>query len=224
MSVFCYKKLAPSISLGCKFRQIREERGLNLEQLCRRLQIAPRYLRAIEEENYSALPLAKAYRFAYIREYADELGLPTSGCLEQFCRENGLSDTTPIHPCRSLRWSTFAPLSSILRLALLSSFILLFIGYLIWQINGIATPPKLFVYSPSEGAVVAEPIAVIQGETALESKLTINGQNIMLNERGQFETKVDLIPGVNTLSIISTKKHGKTTTITRHLVVQSPIK
>jgi hypothetical protein len=42
----------------------------------------------------------------------------------------------------------------------------------------------------------------------------------MVNEQGHFETKVDLTTGLNTITILATKKHGKTTAITRHIVVK----
>ncbi|MCX6779887.1 MAG: hypothetical protein NT034_01765 [Candidatus Magasanikbacteria bacterium] len=46
-----------------------------------------------------------------------------------------------------------------------------------------------------------------------------NGQEIKVDENGQFNTTILLADGVNTLTLSTTKKHGKTTTLVRHIVV-----
>lgn len=107
------------------------------------------------------------------------------------------------------------------RNALLLCIVLLFGGYLATQIRGILKPPKLMVYAPQDGHVVTELATVVQGETEAEARLTINGQGVVVDEAGRFETKVDLTEGVNTITILATRKHGKTTTVVRNLVVKT---
>ena len=102
-------------------------------------------------------------------------------------------------------------------------FILGFLGYLFWQINGILQPPKLLIYTPADGYVSSHLSTLVQGETEMEVKVTVNGKEIMANERGQFEAMVDLSNGVNAITISAMKKHGKTTTVTRHVVVKNPL-
>jgi hypothetical protein len=77
------------------------------------------------------------------------------------------------------------------------------------------------VFSPAEGSIVTEASTLVEGVTEAESQLAVNGQEVIMNADGKFEAELNLIPGLNTITIASTKKkHGKTTTITRHVIVR----
>ncbi|KKW09342.1 MAG: Transcriptional regulator, XRE family [Candidatus Kaiserbacteria bacterium GW2011_GWA2_49_19] len=220
MSIFCYKNLALADRLGERLQKKRRGLQLTIAELARRTRIAPKHLSALEQSNFTELPKAKAFRLAYVREYATALSLKGDECVEQFTREDGLSDAPLIHPHRAIRGFPFASVSLFLRNALVLGGAALFAGYLLWQVRGVLEPPRLVVYSPIEGQVSRAPVALVQGETEPETRLTVNGQNIMVNDQGAFETKIDLSTGLNTIIITAEKKHGKTTAVTRHLVVQ----
>jgi len=220
MSIFCIKKLAPCVRLGEKFRQKRADLQLDIETVAARTNIQKKYLLAIEEGLYRILPKAKTYRLAYVRQYAEAVGLDAKEAVQQFSHEDGLEDLTQVHPHRSIKIFPFASISIFFRNSVLIASVVLFMSYLGWQVHGILQPPRLMVYAPVEGYVLSHPAALVQGETDKETRLTVNGQDIMVNEAGQFEAKIDLATGVNTIVITATKKHGKTTSITRHLVVK----
>ncbi len=52
----------------------REKAGVSLEDIVLRTKITPRFLRAIEDENFQLLP-GGIFTTSYIRQYADALGL-----------------------------------------------------------------------------------------------------------------------------------------------------
>ncbi len=220
MSIFCAKKLAPCIRLGDKFRQKRADLQLDIHTIAARTAIQKKYLEAIENAQYSLLPKAKAYRLAYVRQFAEAVGLDPAQCAEQFLHEDGLHDLTIVHPHRSIKLFPFSSISIFVRNGVLIAGVLLFVVYLGWQVHGILEPPHLEVFAPVEGYILNNPTALVQGETDKETRLTVNGQDIMVNEAGQFEAKIDLSTGVNTIVITATKKHGKVASVTRHLVVR----
>ena len=111
MSVFCYKNLALTDRLGERFQKKRQNLQLTIEELSERTRISPKHLLAMEQGKFAELPKAKAFRLAYIREYAAALGLGSDDCIEQFAREDGLSDTPIIHPHRNLHNLRFASIS-----------------------------------------------------------------------------------------------------------------
>ncbi|MEK7213449.1 MAG: helix-turn-helix domain-containing protein [Patescibacteria group bacterium] len=221
MAIFCLKKIESPVRLGERLRKAREGRGLTLEEIVTTTHIPLEYLAALEESNFSKLPKARGYRLAYLREYAEALELSPSSCLHQFHKEEGWEDIKNIHPRKDLKISRFYSLSFLARNILIAIFVLAFAGYLIWQVRGILEPPQLAIFFPPEGAVSDKLNIVVQGETEKESRLSINGQEIMINEQGRFESMVDLSEGLNTVIISATKKHGKTTTITRHIVAKT---
>lgn len=220
MSIFCYKNLALTERLGERLQKKRQSLQLTIEELAERTRISPKNLLALEQGNFTKLPKAKAFRLAYIREYATALGLDGNAYIEQFTREDGLLDAPLIHPHRDLRRFPFASISLFLRNVLVIGGVSLFAGYLFWQVRGVLEPPRLVVYAPIEGLVLHSPAALVQGETDPETHLSVNGQDIMVNDKGIFETKIDLSGGMNTIVFTAEKKHGKTTVVTRHLVVQ----
>ena len=220
MTIFCYKKVTPPMRLGEIFQKAREEKNLDRRAFVRLTQIPEKYLIAIEEGKFNFLPKAKAHRLAYIRSIAKVLELPADECIVQFEKEAGLDNADLAHPLRSIKLFPIATISIFIRNLAIASLAIFFVGYLGWQVRGVLQPPYLAVFTPVEGNVVTSPRPNILGETEKETRLTVNGQEIMVNEQGQFSADVDLSGGVNTIQISATKKHGKTTTIVRHVVVR----
>ena len=221
MPIFCLKNLESPVRIGERFKKAREEQHLSLDDIYKKSRIPLKYLEAIEAGRFQELPQAKAHRLAYIRKYAEALNLHPASFLYQFSQESDLANYTPTHPRRALKLWSFNSLSNIFRSLAITVLLLGFLGYLTWQVNGILQPPKLTVFSPADGYISSKPMALVQGETEKEVRLTVNGKDIMPNDYGRFEIPVDLSNGVNTITISAIKKHGKITTITRHVIVKS---
>lgn len=220
MSIFCFKKIDTAVRLGDQLRSRRETLKLSLEQAADRTRIPLKYLAALESSMFTDLPKTTAHRLAYVKEYTKFLGLSSAVSVSQFTCEDGLEDSQYIHPQQAVKLSHFASISIFVRNAVMISAVVLFSSYLVWQVKGVLEPPRLAVYSPQEGYVINQPRALIVGETDKETHLSINGQSIMVNEQGKFEAPIDLSSGVNTIIIEAAKKHGKTTTVVRHVVVK----
>ena len=77
-----------------------------------------------------------------------------------------------------------------------------------------------FVFPKLEGQISNRAEITIQGETDKENRLEANGKEIKVNEQGKFNDTILLSNGVNTITLSTTKKHGKTTVVTRHVVVK----
>jgi hypothetical protein len=220
MTMFCYKRIAKTKRVGEELKETRMRLGLDLEGVSRISFIAKNHLLMIEDCEYFRLPQAAAYRLAYIKGYAKAVGLDPKALAKDFKCEGGLRDIKTIHPHQSIRNSRFNFFSLTLRYVVAGVFIFIFVGYLAWQIKGVIEPPKLVLYSPEEGLVANTLTALIQGETEKETALTINGQEVRVNDSGRFETHLDLQNGVNTIIVSVKKKHGKTSSVTRHVVAR----
>lgn len=217
MSLFCSKKLEAPRRISERLKKAREEQGLTLEQVSQKTHIGLNYLSAIENNCFAELPKAKAFRLAYIKTFAEAVGEDGKLLGSQFGREfedeekgdRGLRQVKDVH---------VYSLSNILKNIASAAAVVVFMAYLVWQVRGILEPPKLIVYTPVDGYVTSHLFTLVQGETGEECQLTINGQEVRVSEKGQFEFSIDLSNGLNTIVISATKKHGKTTTITRHVV------
>jgi cytoskeletal protein RodZ len=64
-------------------REIRESCGKEIGDICRVTRISTRYIRAIEEEEFSKIP-GDIYVRGYIKEYARCLGIPYGEAIEKY--------------------------------------------------------------------------------------------------------------------------------------------
>ncbi len=220
MAIFYHKKLSTPEYLGSKFKKAREEKNLTLENLVKITHIDQKYLQAIEDGNYKLLPKTKVHRQAYVREYCQTLELNYEEFLAQF-KEETKHEKISTEPTNSYQKYYLTSITIFLRNIFIFIIITAFFTYFGFQIKGVLNPPKLNVLSPFEGQTVENLTVMVQGEAEKESQLTVNGKEIMLNEKGQFESLIDLSEGLNTIVISATKKHGKTTTVIRHVVTKN---
>lgn len=94
---------APQVAIGTRLRAAREALGLDIAQASARLNILPRYLEALEEENFSALP-GKAFARGYLRSYARLLDLDGNALVAAFNAHSGSSnDGAAVSPVSRIR-------------------------------------------------------------------------------------------------------------------------
>lgn len=86
-------------------------------------------------------------------------------------------------------------------------------------------PPTLNVTSPAEGLVTNKATVTVSGTTndATSSPVTlkVNNKTVAVQENGSWSTEVTLPEGQNTITIVATDAAGKTTTVTRHVTLDT---
>ncbi len=82
-------------SVGEQLRQIRQSKGLSLEQAFEDTRIAPTYLRALEEDRWEDLP-SQVQGKGFLRLYAGFLGIPVQPLLQEI--ESQSQPTQPAEP------------------------------------------------------------------------------------------------------------------------------
>lgn len=220
MGVFTKKDLIPPERVCFRLRALRQEKKVSLEEMERKTRISKKYLQALEECRFRDVPFANVYQKNFVKSYVEALGVDSEPFLKQYIIEETVKeDKKPkVEQEKEIRRSRWYILPSFLRFGLILVPALILIGYLGWQVRRIVTPPSLAIYSPVEGFITQNSTLVIQGETEPEAQISINGQEIKNSEKGQFKEEISLADGVNTITIVVKKKHGKTTTETRHVV------
>ena len=78
----------PRLALGPSLAAARLALGLDLADVERETRIRTRYLAALEDEDFDALP-ADAYAAGFLRTYADYLGLDADLYVEELRRRRG---------------------------------------------------------------------------------------------------------------------------------------
>lgn len=120
------------------------------------------------------------------------------------CRQN-----MGAHPARAQRVSVGVAVT----------LITCFLGYQVWRV---IAPPRLWVESPTDGAVAASQQVTVAGNTDPHASVEINGQKVFGSPDGSFTAPVELQQGANNIIIRATKRHGLFTTISRTVMLNSP--
>jgi Helix-turn-helix domain len=108
--------MAPQV--GQTLRKARMERGIELSEVERATHIRTKFLRAMEEDRWEALP-APAYARGFLSAYARFLGLDDQALVDQYLRTAGGVDRAEPIPHTVLQQGVLRPGRSIRPLALL---------------------------------------------------------------------------------------------------------
>lgn len=202
-----------------RLKEMREQQNLSLEDLSKKLKMSKSHILAIEECRVNDLPFAPVYRKKLVADYCKILGI--TDLVNQFVEEE-LEPTMAPQTQTSLKKTItqWYNLPLFFRTGCTLTMVLLFFGYLGLQVKKIVEPPALNLISPINGFITKDSNLQIAGQTDKEVTITINGKEIKNNTEGAFDERLILSPGVNTLVIAAQKKHGKTTTETRHVVLE----
>ena len=219
-------------TLGEQLRGQRERKGITLEQAAVDTRIREKFLKALEDGDYSSLPGA-VYTRGFLRNYADYLDLATDELVVLFERERG----GPPEPTAKRSFKPYRPVvhrSLIFRPVifvpvLIIAFVGSFLGYMYYQFTTFATLPKLEIIDPSTDGLAASPELVVHGVTVPDGRITVNvfpGPDVFGDIRterdGSFSTTVALKPGSNHVVIEVLDAAGKTNRVSRTIQFQAP--
>ncbi len=219
--VFTVKKVETS-TFGDKLKKAREEAGLTRQRVAQLLNIQIKYLERFEEEEIEKLP-ADVYAKGFLRKYAKILRWEADELISEFEKETKLVQSAKEKNHRSLpelgtRWFTVTP--KVLAILLGAIIFIFIIGYLFYQLNILISPPKLEIVQPTNNLTTDKAAIIVKGRTEPQVQLTINGQQIYINEDGSFEQEINLNQGLNLIKIEATNRFAKSRSIIRKILVK----
>ncbi len=213
------KKLKPAESISFQLKHAREEHHLSIPEVADRLKMSKEHIELIESGDYSRLPFALIYQKKLLGNYAELVDLNKETLLQQFQVEQCPAVNLPQIKFRRLHEKKFT-LPFVLRIGAISLSTFVLLGYFVFQIKQIVKPPELTLVAPLDGLVTKDESIEVKGKTESEVRVMINGKEVKHGEQGDFQEPLTLAPGVNTIVISATSKHGKTATLTRYVVAQ----
>jgi len=110
--------------LGPYLSTLREERGLSLDEVARVTRVAPRFLEALEHEDFTQLP-ASVFTKGYIRAYCQAVGVPVEEALSRYRASTGIPILATADPAVAAPAARSTDEARRLRGTLLVSFALL---------------------------------------------------------------------------------------------------
>lgn len=208
-------------SVGSVLRDQREKKKLTLQDVYKSIKIHPKYLRALEDDDYSVFD-GKVHAKGFLKTYTEFLGLNLSEILAFWRREHeSMFEKAPEeHFARfeHLEAPKFVWTSGFILTVSIVSIVILFFGYLFFQYRSYTGNPNLEIFYPEENRLLEVDIVDVTGRTELDSEVFINNQKVILNPTGNFATSIKLKEGINTLSILAVNKLGKKTENIRTII------
>lgn len=92
--------------------------------------------------------------------------------------------------------------------------------YLGINLRGTFSAPPLNVETPIDNSVSSAPNLLVKGITNPETRVQINGHEVVSNIKGFFEESLVLNPGLNVIVVRAIKKYGQSTTLIRNVILK----
>ena len=210
------------IDLGEWLSLRRKKLGFSIEDVARDLKTSSRFIRGLEEGNYGEFP-AKVYAEGFLKKLLQMLLVEQkTPVLDEFHRNWEEWTSRQSKPAALPYHWRHGPLITpkIFFLCLFGIFLFGFFIFLGFRLIHFTGAPRVVLDAPMEEAVITEPVVSVKGVIEKESRLTVNGREIKIDENGNFDDEIQLASGLNTLEFQAENRFGKLTKITRHVVVK----
>lgn len=208
-------------TLGQWLRKERVARHWSLANVSHNIQVSPAFLEALENDEYRLFP-AKVYALGFLRKLLKLYAPDKPDALMdafQTAWAAQMSEDQPAHFSEKNHYSwQFGPRHIALGAA--GIFLLAFILFLGTRLSRFVSSPELTLEKPPEAFILAEPVVDVSGRTEKESRLTVNGRELKIDERGFFDEPIELLAGRNTLEFVAENRFGKTSKVVRNVLVK----
>lgn len=219
-------------TIGEILREQRLNKGFTTKQVSEIIKIRPEYLEALESGNHDVFP-SEVYIKGFLKNYAKYLGVDKEKAMALYRRENTEDRSANIETPQKTDNPRFnfslTPEKLIIAIILIVTLAIVY--YLSNQVSTILRSPELQLVSPAivqageqEEYVTSEENITFKGEISAGATLSLNGDNVTVNNIQQFEVAdVSLNSGINEFVFVAESQFGKKTTLTLTVNKTTPV-
>lgn len=209
-------------TVGTMLAEARRAKGLTLLEVEKRTKIRSKFIDAIEHDQYDVLP-SLIYAKGFVKNYSEFLGLDSNTVMAFFRRQTEFVSRASILPHRddaNINISPFRLTPGKFILFLVAACIGLFFLYFGLQVRRINLPPALTIVEPKPDSLATSVKIDVAGKTDTDATLSVNGISVLVKSDGSFFDQINLTAGINSITVASTSRFGKTTTKTLQVGLQ----
>ncbi len=207
--VFETKKLQNE-TLSEYLKEIRQSLGLTIAEVSLKTGIKGQYVELLETAQFQILP-PNVYVVGFLKELARMYKVSDIDLIQQFKKECAMVDPkrskiitkTPIW--KSV-FSNMVITPKLVSIGVGVLFVLISVGYIVFQLVAIASPPKLVITEPKPGQVISDSVVSVLGKTEPGTTLKINDQTIFVDSNGDFKASVGVTNGQKELAFKASDK------------------
>lgn len=208
-------------TLGGLLKKARLSQGLDLREVAKEISIEVKYLESLEADDYYKLP-SPTYARGFLKRYAEFLKLDFEKILAQWDEKHNHRERELKKP-KSKTKEMFQLSQFKFKIILILIVFCLILFYLGFGIKNILFSPEIEIFYPAEDLVTNDSSLTIKGKADPRATIFINNQPVEQTEKGFFEQKIDLLPGLNQIEISAKKKYSKEKIIYRQIVLEEEI-
>lgn len=195
-------------------RELMEAKGLDAVKLSYLTDVPQRFITSLVSGDFKSLP-SEPYIRGYLFKIAGVLEADPNDLWRSYRRSaeihtSGVSDTLPAN-----RFSLKKVSGKKFWIGLIMLILLIFLGF---RLNDILGKPTLEITLPE--TTIGDSIQV-SGRVTPGDTLTLNGEVIYPNERGEFQEDIQLEPGLNILEFRVKRYLGRETKVIKQVVYQT---
>lgn len=220
MNNFTSKTILGSQTLGDRLKRSRKQNKLSLEAISKEIKISPEYLYYLENGQYNKLP-GTLYIKNYLKKYCTFLNLQWPLIEKIYDREIIIYQQKAPKKLQS----KFHQKALILPKIIFASLIIVLLAglgiYVTVEIANIGRPPQLTIYNLPDQMTISEHSVLLTGKTDPEAQVTINGQEITIDEQGNFTENISLRSGLNSIKVAAKTKNSKERILYKQILVNN---
>lgn len=202
---------------GELLRDKRLLKELTLSDVAAKTKIKIEYLEAIENSDFARLP-SSTFAKGFLRNYASFLYLNPDTIVAMFRRDFTENEKGEIIPRGMVSPVGVKPRFFTVSMILVSIATLAFLGFLVFQLISWWSLPKLKLIQPLNGETYGEKVT-IKGIADSDASVSINGQQVILDQNGQFSLDLILSAGTQSVLVEAVNRQGKSTSVNRTFTV-----
>lgn len=191
-------------------KEKRVEKKLSLEDIEKATKIKVRFLDAIENGNYLALP-SESYAQGFVRNYALFLGIPEYKIAPLFRREyeSKKIDYVPKFRKEQNKFNRHSIFSA--RGLLILGVVVLVAVFVLFQYSSLFLSPQLSISSPNDGEVISGNVVQVSGKTDPYATVFIDGSEVYVGLDGKFRKSLYEFTGSKRIIVAAENRFGKQT-------------
>lgn len=202
---------------------VRENLKLSCLDVSKKTTIKLQFLSALEQGEYKKLP-ADVYVLGFLKQLAGLYLINADILIEQFKKEKGIEHQiqkqSQALACSWYRkvFNKVVVTPKILSLTVGLFFVVLSVGYIIWQVWSINKMPNLKISEPMNNSVIKASSVFVRGNTDPGLSVSINGENIFVDNKGFFEKQLSLNPGSKEIVVMAKNRFDKSVRQTINII------
>ncbi len=201
-------------TLGEYLAEVRGQLDLSLVEVAEKSGVKQQFIADLEEGNFERLP-ADVYVLGFLRQLGALYHIDVEMLISQYKRERMIQQQLTRQKAQQhLNKNWFSRVVITPKVLSVTAGVVFVTGtlvYIIWQILSINRAPALEILEPKDRQIIKDSSVSVSGKTEPGMNVTINGENVFVDDRGEFKTKVGVGSGPKQLEFVARNKFGKAT-------------